>query len=318
MLLLRELLRLHRLLWPKVLVQGLCALAHLLWLQLLVHWLHLGFTGICLASLISSLSGFLVLSALLCTAHAVRPASLLPCSRKDLAWARVKEVLASGVPGALWSFLESGPFALLPLVLVALGPLPLAGHALLAALAGLIYVLPFGCVSAAPQLISSAVVSGEPGLAKSFLAESLVAATGASALGVGLCFTLSSRLSALLTPDPELGSLVEACLGFMLLSLVFDSVHAGLQAGLKGLEKHKAAALSSLLWAWCFFAPLGGGVAVFVARELWAVWAFLAATNFCLALTAFLVLARYDWAKETQLLGSLRLNEEPLLPPAPL
>lgn len=189
-----------------------------------MEWVELAFTGICLATLLSHASNFIILNTLLYTSSSVHPSTLKSFTRKDVSCVRLKQYIKPSLVFACFSIIEYWPFDLITLFVAFLGPVPLAAQTFISTLSALLYFLPFGFVSTVSNLVASAINSGEAGLAKAFLTESFVITVSINTFGVLLFYGLKSLIIPLVTFDTALEDLVIETLGFVLLNLMFDVI----------------------------------------------------------------------------------------------
>lgn len=216
----------------------------------------LGVNGAAWATVISRVYMAAVLVGAI-VAHDRRRAAALFAAAPKVEIARLRRLLALGLPAAVQVVLEVGVFASASAFAGRLAPVALAAHQIVLNMAAFTFMVPLGLSSAAAVRVGQAVGRRDPGGA---------ARAGWTALALGLTFMLGAALTFLLAPhlllrlfttDPTVTRLGVSLLFIAAIFQLFDGTQGVLTGALRGLGDTRTPMVWNLAGHWLLGLPLG-------------------------------------------------------------
>jgi multidrug resistance protein, MATE family len=172
-------------------------------------------------------------------------------------WARIRALLALGLPAASQVVLEVAAFGAATVMASHLGPIALATHEIVLSCAAYTYMVPLGISAAAAVAVGHAIGAGNPARARR-------AGTLAIALGVGfmacmaiLLVTLPRAIIGIWTHDAQVLALGAHILAIVAGFQIFDGTQSVSTGALRGLGETRYPMLMNLAGYWFFGLPLG-------------------------------------------------------------
>jgi MATE family multidrug resistance protein len=221
---------------------------------------RLGVEGAAWATFLSRvfMAGFLLASVVY---HDRRGARLLYPLPLGIEWARVRRLLALGIPAALQITLEVGLFSAATALAARLDAASLAAHQIAITVASTTFMVPYGVASAAAVRVGQAVGRRDP--------DGVVRA-GWMAIALGVGFMASAALALWLFPVPIISFFTTdesvLAVGVTLLSVaalfqLFDGLQVTTIGVLRGLGDTRNPMVAALIGYWVLGLPAGWALA---------------------------------------------------------
>jgi MATE family multidrug resistance protein len=216
---------------------------------------RLGIAGAAWATLLSRVYMLAVLAAAIWWHEQRRGAAEWPVQAVHAA--RVWRLIELGFPAASQITLEVGVFALATMLAGMLDPISSASHQIALNLAGAAFMVPLGIASAGAVRVGHAIGARDPKRA---------AASGWTALALGVAFMTCSGLVFLLAPRPLIALFTRdaavLALGSSLLSIaalfqLFDGIQGVATGTLRGLGDTRTPMMVNLAAHWLLGLPVG-------------------------------------------------------------
>lgn len=205
-------------------------------------------------------------------------------------WARIRALLALGLPAAFQVVLEVAAFGAASIMASHLGPIALATHEIVLSCAAYTYMVPLGISAAAAVAVGHAIGAGNPARARR-------AGTLAIALGAGFMACMAVLLIALPRPiigiwthDAQVMALAAHILAIVAGFQIFDGTQAVSTGALRGFGETRYPMLMNLAGYWFFGLPLGALLCFALRQGLSGLWLGLTVALITIAL---LLLARW-------------------------
>lgn len=186
--------------------------------------------------------------------------------RPDLA--RIRRLMALGLPAAMHICLEIGVFGAATALAATLGTVPLASHQIALHTASLTFMVPLGIASAAAVRVGQALGRGDPQGANR---------AGWTAIGLGVAFMSISALVFLLIPatlvrlytrDAEVVALGSSLLMIAAFFQLFDGIQGVAIGALRGTGDTRSAMFAHLICDWVVGLPVA---CYFCFRRGWGI-----------------------------------------------
>jgi MATE family, multidrug efflux pump len=171
--------------------------------------------------------------------------------------ARVRRLLALGLPAASQVTLEVGVFAAVSALAGTLDPVSLGAHQIALNIAALAFMVPLGLSSAAAVRVGHAVGAGDR--RRAVVAGWTAFAVGAAITGVvGLSFIIAPLpMLRAFTSDPELLSIGIRLLSIAAVFQLFDGTQAVATGVLRGIGDTRTPMIMNVIGHWVFGLPAG-------------------------------------------------------------
>ena len=200
---------------------------------------------------------------------------LLPIRRPHLP--DIREILRIGLPNGGSIFLEISMFAVVTLLIGALGVTMVAAHMVAINIASILYMIPLGIGIAMTSRVGQAMGRGD-----------LDEVKRRGFTGIGLCFLITLGLALFLlvgapffaglyTQDPEVLTLATELLFFAALFQVSDGLQVASIGALRGLKDTMVPFLTNIVAFWVIGLPVGIGVGLGLAWGVRGFWIGLVA-----------------------------------------
>jgi MATE family multidrug resistance protein len=247
---------------------------------------ELGVRGAAWATVISRVYMAAVLGWVAWRLHAGGPGQHLSWA---LPRARVRRLLALGLPAAAHLTFEVGVFSAVTALAGQLRPEALAAHQIALNIASVVFMVPLGVSSAAAVLVGQHVGARDLSGARR---------SGWAAILVVQIFMMTSALALVLAPGPFIrlftAETAVIAIGAQLLGVaatfqLFDGLQVATTGALRGLGETRVPMLISLVGYWISGLPLGWYLCFRAGYGVIGLWMGLAA-SLCLVGTALLVL----------------------------
>jgi len=151
-------------------------------------------------------------------------------------WVEQRGLLRLGLPMGLSSFVEISAFTLVALFVAQLGAPVVAGHRIVANLAGLCYMLPLSLAVATLAQVGLASGAGDLRLARHAAGAGLALACLSSVVLGGLLWLFDYPLVAAYTSDPVVRDVGLSLIGYLAAYQVFDAVQTVAAHALRGYK----------------------------------------------------------------------------------
>jgi MATE family multidrug resistance protein len=222
-------------------------------------------------------------------------------------WARIRALLALGIPAAFQIVLEVAAFGAASILAAQLGAVALATHEIVLNCAAFTFMVPLGISAAGAVAVGHAIGAGNPAKARR---------AGWMAIGLGAGFMLLAALLFIAVPRPILeiysrdGRVLR--LGAKILMIVaafevFDGVQGVASGVLRGLGETRFPMLTNFGGYWLFGLPLGALLCFKLRWGLSGIWIGL---TVALITVAILLLLRWR-SSSASLFSRLSSQSEP-------
>lgn len=216
-------------------------------------------------------------------------------------FARLRRLMALGLPAALHATLEVGVFAAATALAAKLDPVALAAHQIVLNVSSVTFMIPLGLASAGAVRVGQALGRRDPGGA---------ARAGWTTLGLGVAFMGASGLVFCLAPRTILGAFTSDArvigAGVVLMFIaagfqLFDGVQGVSTGNLRGAGDTHTPMLTNLLAHWGLGLPSGYFLCFGAGMGVVGLWLGLS-----VGLVAAALVLLYIWIRKTRELGSSR------------
>ena len=250
-----------------------------------------GLTGAGVATLVARVVSVLVLRAWLERVPEFRVA-MAEARRPGVEAARMRELLALGLPMGAALFFETAAFSAAAVMAGWLGTVALAAHQIVISCAGLTFMVPLGVALALSVRVSKAVGAGQrEGVRPMAVGATLVVVATAAVMTLGYV-VWGGRIAALFVADAAVVALAGRVFVVVVFFQLFDGLQVVFAGALRGLTDVRVPTLVAFAVYWGVGLPLGFFWGVQGSGGLMAIWIALAAG---LALAAILLGARLRW-----------------------
>jgi MATE family multidrug resistance protein len=250
-----------------------------------------GLTGAGVATLVARVVSVLVLRAWLERVPEFRVA-MAEARRPGVEAARMRELLALGLPMGAALFFETAAFSAAAVMAGWLGTVALAAHQIVISCAGLTFMVPLGVALALSVRVSKAVGAGQrEGVRPMAVGATLVVVATAAVMTLGYV-VWGGRIAALFVADAAVVALAGRVFVVVVFFQLFDGLQVVFAGALRGLTDVRVPTLVAFAVYWGVALPLGFFWGVQGSGGLMAIWIALAAG---LALAAILLGARLRW-----------------------
>ena len=206
--------------------------------------------------------------------------------------ARIRKLLALGLPAASQITLELGAFAVAAAMIGKLGPIPLAAHQIAINTAALTYMVPLGISSAAAVRVGQALGRQDARGARDAGWTALLLGAGFMGL-MALAFLLFPRyIVRVYTPDPAVMLTGIALLRVAAFFQIFDGLQTVAIGALRGAGDTRTPMISHLFGYWFVGLPLGYWLCFPLGRGVVGLWSGLCVALILIGIVLFTVWQR--------------------------
>jgi multidrug resistance protein, MATE family len=209
--------------------------------------------------------------------------------------ARVRELVALGVPAASQLVLEVGAFAAVSALAGRLDPVSLGSHQIALNLAALSFMIPLGLSSAGAVRVGHAVGSGD--MRRAVHAGWTALGVGAVVMTlVGIVFILApTPLLRVFTSDPRLLEIGVRLLAIAAAFQLFDGTQAVATGVLRGIGDTRTPMVMNVLGHWVFGVPTGYALCFWAGWGVAGLWVGL-----CIGLIFVAVVLTLAWHRHSR------------------
>jgi MATE family multidrug resistance protein len=187
-------------------------------------------------------------------------------------WARLRRLLALGLPAAIQVTLEVGVFATATTLAGRLDPASLASHNIVLLISSLTYMVPLGIASAGAVRVGQALGRGDPGAAStSGWTAILIGAAFMTCSGVVL-LTMSGPIIGVFTEDRAVIASTTRLFALAAAFQLFDGVQVVATGVLRGASETRLPMLCNLIAHWGIGLPIGYALAFGLDRGIVGLW----------------------------------------------
>ena len=207
--------------------------------------------------------------------------------------ARLRRLMALGLPAALQYTAEVGVFALATALSGMLDPISSASHQIALNMAGVAFMIPLGMGSAGAVRVGHAVGAGDRPRASAAGWTAIVLGTGFM-LASGLAFVLMPEdLIRLFSDDPNVLRVGTSLLLLAAVFQLFDGIQGVITGTLRGLGDTRTPMVVNLLAHWFVGLPIGYTLCFLLGWGVYGLWVGLS-----LGLIIVGVILLYVWTKK--------------------
>jgi MATE family multidrug resistance protein len=216
-------------------------------------------------------------------------------------FARIRRLVALGLPAALHICLEIGVFGAATALAATLGAVPLASHQIALHTASLTFMVPLGIASAAAVRVGQALGRGDPRGANR---------AGWTAIGLGAAFmavsalvfiSIPGALVRLYTRDAEVVALGSSLLMIAAFFQLFDGIQGVAIGALRGTGDTRSAMIAHLICDWVVGLPVAW---YFCFRRGWGVAGLWVGLSLAMILAGIVLLL--VWARRLRRISGLK------------
>ncbi|MEO7158518.1 MAG: MATE family efflux transporter, partial [Vicinamibacterales bacterium] len=177
----------------------------------------------------------------------------------DRTWnpARLRRLLALGLPAASQVGAEVGVFALATALSGTLDPISSASHQIALNLAGVAFMVPLGLGSAGAVRVGHAVGARDPARAAAAGWTAILLAAGFMIVAALIFVSVPGRLIALFTTDPNVLSVGTSLLLLAAVFQLFDGMQGVITGTLRGIGDTRTPMIVNLIAHWLIGLPTG-------------------------------------------------------------
>jgi multidrug resistance protein, MATE family len=177
------------------------------------------------------------------------------------------QVVCIGTPIAFSIFFEVTLFACIPLAIVHLGPIVVAGHQIAQNYSGIVFMLPLSLGMAATIRVGHLVGQQSLKELKKAVSTAVVLAVCMSFVIASLTFLLRGSIAALYSPNPDVIALAASLLILACFYQVSDAIQVVSACALRGMKVTKPVFFITLIAYW----PIGFGLGAVLGLTDWLV-----------------------------------------------
>ena len=224
--------------------------------------------------------------------------------------ARLRRLLALGLPAASQVGAEVGVFALATALSGTLDPISSAAHQIALNMAGVAFMVPLGLGSAGAVRVGHAVGAGDRPRASAAGWTAILLATGFMILAALVFIVVPRQLIALFSEDPDVLAVGTSLLLLAAIFQLFDGIQGVITGTLRGIGDTRTPMVVNLVAHWLLGLPIGYLLCFVIGWGVYGLWVGLS-----LGLIVTGVILFYVWTLKIRHYregGLARL--EPLLP----
>ena len=208
-------------------------------------------------------------------------------------WARLRRLIALGLPASMQVTLEVGVFATATALAGRLDPASLASHNIVLQISSLTFMVPLGVASAGAVRVGQALGRGDPKAAStSGWTAILIGAAFMACSGVGL-LTMSGPIIGVFTEDKAVIASTTRLFALAAAFQLFDGVQVVATGVLRGAGETRLPMICNLIAHWGIGLPIGYALAFGMGNGIVGLWVGL---SIGLVLAGLLNLA--TWARK--------------------
>lgn len=223
--------------------------------------------------------------------------------RVSLRWdaARLRRLLALGLPAALQLTLEVGVFVLATTLVGTLDAVSLAAHHIALSAASVTFMVPLGISSAAAVRVGQAIGGGDARRAQA--AGWAAIALGAAAMAIGglLFVFVPEPIVRIFTNDGTTIAVGVSLLAIAAIFQLFDGVQVVSTGALRGVGDTRTPMLTNLFAHWLLGLPIGYFLAFHAGLGVTGIWVGL-----CLGLIAVALVLLTVWSRACGVVSAVR------------
>jgi MATE family multidrug resistance protein len=209
--------------------------------------------------------------------------------------ARVRRMVALGVPAASQLVLEVGAFAAVSGLAGKLDPVSLGSHQIALNLAALSFMIPLGLSSAGAVRVGHAVGSGDA-LRAMHAGWTALGVSAVITAAVGLLFLLApTPLLRVFTTDPNVVSIGASLLAIAAAFQLFDGTQAVATGVLRGIGDTRTPMIMNVIGHWVFGLPTGYALCFWAGWGVAGLWVGL-----CIGLVFVAVVLTLAWHQRSR------------------
>jgi MATE family multidrug resistance protein len=171
-------------------------------------------------------------------------------------WREIRATLALGLPIGLSLMAVGGFFAVVPLAMVELGTLAIAGHAVAITFDSVMITVPLGLGQAMSVRVAHELGGGNPAGARRVCATGMALVLGIAALQATLTVLAREPIASLFSQDPAVRELGAVLLVYAAAYRIFDSMQIGAGMALRGYQDTRVSSAIDVTAYWVFGLPL--------------------------------------------------------------
>lgn len=175
------------------------------------------------------------------------------------------QILCIGTPIAFSIFFEVTLFACIPLAIVHLGPIMVAGHQIAQNYSGIVFMLPLSLGMATTIRIGHLVGQQNIMELKKAVSTAIILAVLMSLVIASLTFILKNSIAALYSPDPTVIALAASLLVLACFYQVSDAIQVVSACALRGMKVTKPVFFITFIAYW----PIGFGLGAVLGLTNW-------------------------------------------------
>ena len=224
--------------------------------------------------------------------------------------ARLRRLVALGLPAASQVGAEVGVFALATALSGTLDPISSAAHQIALNMAGVAFMVPLGLGSAGAVRVGHAVGAGDRPRASAAGWTAILLATGFMVLAALVFIAVPRQLIALFSDDPDVLAVGTSLLFLAAIFQLFDGIQGVITGTLRGIGDTRTPMVVNLVAHWLLGLPIGYLLCFVIGWGVYGLWVGLS-----LGLIVTGVILFYVWTLKIRHYregGLARL--EPLLP----
>lgn len=177
------------------------------------------------------------------------------------------QIVCIGTPIAFSIFFEVTLFACIPLAIVHLGPIMVAGHQIAQNYSGIVFMLPLSLGMATTIRVGHLVGQQSIMELKKAVSTAIILAVLMSLVIASLTFILKNSIAALYSPDPTVIALAASLLILACFYQVSDAIQVVSACALRGMKVTKPVFFITLIAYW----PIGFGLGAVLGLTNWLV-----------------------------------------------
>lgn len=177
------------------------------------------------------------------------------------------QIIAIGTPIAFSIFFEVTLFACIPLAIVHLGPVMVAGHQIAQNYSGIVFMMPLSLGMATTIRVGHLVGQQNLQELKKAISTAIILAVCMSFIIATLTFTLRTGIASLYSPDPAVITLAASLLVLACFYQVSDAIQVISACALRGMKITKPVFFVTLISYW----PIGFGLGAVLGLTHWLV-----------------------------------------------
>jgi len=279
---------------------------HILWCYLFIMVFHWDFMGICVATNLTWILDFVILTGYISYSGCCEESWFLPGHEAIKGWG---SFLQLGIPSAFMLMVEWWGNELLAIESGFLNPIQMAANVSIMNLTAIIFMIPSGISTTAGILVATSIGAKNSYNAKLYSIGCLCVDAGILLLVSILMVTFRGSIAGFFSDDLQVQNCIKSLIPLLAFVVFLDSVQCTMAGLVKGMGKQRIASITSVTSYYVIMQPLCLFLAFKCGMEIYGLWTGAGLGNLTSGLFYAGIILSQNWQKVVED-AQLRLKEE--------